>query len=143
MSIDASDWYYNKRFLARQQSGPGEDSSRFRTAYLDHLWDRTLYYDALSEQVLGRSVNHVLLLHTNAINAVFLTDIIAMYRLRGWRIIPPEAAYKDPVYAMAPAGLPAGESILWALAKEKGVRGLRYPAESDVYEKPLLDKSGL
>lgn len=143
VSIDASDWYYNKRYLSRRKSHPDEDISTFRTAYLDHLWSRTIYYDSLSEQVLNRSVKHVILLHINAINAEFLPDIIAMYRSKGWDIIPPEEAYNDPVYAMIPTELPAGESILWALAKQNGVSGLRYPAESDEYEKPLLDKSGL
>jgi len=143
VSIDASDWYYNQGYLSWRRSHPGEDPSPFRTAYLDHLWSRTAYYDALSEQVLNRSVRHVLLLHINAINADFLPDIIAMYRSRGWDIVSPEEAYGDPVYAMMPAELPAGESILWALAKQHGVDGLRYPAENDEYEKPLLDKLGL
>lgn len=143
VSIDASDWYYNSRYLAWRKRSPGADLSAFRAAYLNHLWDRSVYYDTLSQQIFGRSVKHVLLLHTNAINAEFLPDIIAMYRAKGWNIISPEEAYQDPVYAMKPTGLPAGESILWALAKQKGVKGLRYPAENDVYEKPLLDQRGL
>jgi hypothetical protein len=44
---------------------------------------------------------------------------------------------------MTPAVLPAGESILWSLAKQARVPHLRYPAEDDVYEKPILDKLGL
>jgi len=143
VSIDASDWYYNKRYLLQRKSLPEEDLSAFRTAYLNHLWSRTIYYDSLSEQVLNRSVKHVILLHTNAINAEFLPDIIAMYRSKGWDIISPAEAYDDPIYAMIPTELPAGESILWALAKQNGVNNLRYPAESDEYEKPLLDKLGL
>ena len=143
VSIDASDWYYNKRYPEWLKNHPNEDIAPFRTAYLNHLWNRTQYYDALSEQVLKRSVNHVILLHTNAINAVFLPDIIAMYRSKGWEIIPPETAYEDPVYRMPLTELPAGESILWALAKQNGIKGLRYPAESDEYEKPLLDQLGL
>lgn len=142
VSVDASDWYYNIRFLEWRKSHPNEDLSSFRIAYLNHLWDRTIYYDSLSEQVLKRSIKHVLLLHTKAINAEFLPDIIAMYRSRGWEIISPEEAYKDPVYTITPTALPAGESILWSLAKQYGVNGLRYPAESDVYEKPLLDNLG-
>jgi hypothetical protein len=47
-----------------------------------------------------------------------------------------------PVYEMEPNNLPAGESILWALAKEKGVIGLRYPGEDDTYEKAILKKIG-
>ena len=47
---------------------------------------------------------------------------------------------KDSVYSMRPDIVPAGKSILWALAKEKGVAGLRYPGEDEVYEKPILDR---
>ena len=30
-----------------------------------------------------------------------------------------------------------------ALARQHGMPGLRYPAEDDVYEKPILDRLGL
>lgn len=143
VSIDASDWYYNKRYRKWLRNHSDEDQSLFRTAYLNHLWNRTVYYDSLSGRVLNRSIKHVILLHTNAINAAFLPDIIAMFKAKGWEIISPEEAYKDPVYSIAPTVLPAGESILWSLAKQNGIKGLRYPAENDVYEKPILDELGL
>jgi hypothetical protein len=88
---------------------------------------------------LNRSVKHVLLLHTNAINAAFLPDVIAMFKSRGWSIVSPREAFDDPVYSMSTNVLPAGESILWALAKERGIDGLRYPAEDSVYEAPIMD----
>ena len=143
VSIDASDWYYNRRFSRWQKSHPNDDVSLFRSAYLNHLWNRAIYYNSLSEQILNRSVKHVILLHTNEINAVFLPDIIDMFKSKGWKIISPEEAYNDSVYSLSPAVLPAGESILWSLAKQNGVKGLRSPAENDVYEKPILDKLGL
>ena len=143
VSIDASDWYYDIRWRAWKAAHPDADAAPFRDAYLAHLASRAAYYDALSRRVLRRSVKHVLLLHTNAINAAFLPDVIAMFRANGWTLVAPEDAYADPVYAMKPGTLPAGESILWSLAKESGVEGLRYPAEDDVYEKPILDALGL
>ena len=143
VSIDASDWYYSSRYLKWRTRHPTEDPTAFRKAYLDHLWDRATYYDGLATQVLGRSAKHVLLLHTNAINAAFLPDVIEMFQARGWEIISPEEAYGDPLYEQTPSVLPAGESILWALAKEQGVDGLRYPAEDGRYEEPLLDRLGL
>ena len=41
--------------------------------------------------------------------------------------------------------LPAGESIVWALAKEKGTipKSLRYPAEDGDYETARMNKLGL
>ena len=140
VSIDASDWYYSNRFVEWRKAHAGSNIDLYRQAYLAHLWNRASYYDGLSKRVLARSVKHVLLLHTNAINAAFLSDVVAMFRAKGWTIISPEEAFADPVYAMQPGVLPAGESILWALAKQSDVEGLRYPAEDGVYERTLLDE---
>lgn len=140
VSVDASDWYYSQRLSDRLKRDPKADTGPYRDAYLRHLYDRAKYYDGLSQAVLGRSVAHVLLLHHNLINALFLKDVIQMFRDKGWKLVNAETAFQDPVYAMRPNILPAGESILWALAKQKGVPGLRYPGEDDVYEKPILDR---
>ncbi len=140
VSIDASDWYYNTRYLEWRRGHPDEDPAAWRAAYLDHLWDRACYYDTLATTVLGRGLQHVLLLHANAINAAFLPDVIAMFRGRGWEFVSPEAAWADPAYGLEPRILPAGESHVWALAKERGQDNLRYPAESDEYEKERLDR---
>lgn len=140
VSVDASDWYCSQRLSARLKKNPDADRLAYRDAYLRHLYDRAQYYDGLSRTVLGRSVAHVLLLHHNLINALFLKDVIQMFRDKGWTLIDSETAFQDPLYAMRPDILPAGESILWALAKQKGTPGLRYPGEDDIYEKAILDR---
>lgn len=143
VSIDASDWYYDQRYDRWRAAHPGADPAPFRRAYLEHLWSRAQYYDGLSRRLLHRSASHVLLLHTNRINAEFLPAVIAWFRARGWTFVSPAEAYADPLYAQAPAQLPAGESLLWALARQAGLPGLRYPAEDDTYERPRLDRQGL
>lgn len=145
VTIDASDWFYNQRLLARIRAGGGFDESRFRQPYLDHIRDRAQYYDRLSREVLGYTVPHVLLLHYNLLNALFLGDLLDMFRSRGWAILDAEEAFAHPIYRRLPDTAPAGESLLWALAKASGrFEGrLRYPAEDSTYERPLLDKLGL
>ena len=143
VSIDASDWYYDQRLRAWMAQHPGQEPEAFKQPYIDHLLDRARSYAELARQTLGRDPAHVLLLHTNTINAYFLGDVIVALRAAGWSLIAPDEAYKDAMYSHSPEGLPAGESIVWALARQQGVRGLRYPAESDVYEKPKLDALGL
>ncbi|WP_306600794.1 polysaccharide deacetylase family protein [Geothrix sp. 21YS21S-2] len=143
VTIDASDWYYDQRLHARLAREPAADLAPYRRAYLDHLRDRAAYYDGLARRVLGRDVRHVLLLHHNLINALFLPDVIGMFRDLGWTFISPAEAYADPAYALEPGVLPAGESLVWSLAKEKGVQDLRSPGEDGAYEQPKLDALGL
>ena len=117
----------------------------YRDYYLQHIWDRAQFYDGLSKKVLGRSVKHTLLIHHNQLNALFLNDLIAMFGSKGWRVISAREAFQDPVFQMEPDIVPAGESILWALAKETGKFDhlLRYQGEDAAYEKPMMDKLGL
>jgi len=143
VSIDTSDWYYNQRYLALLAAGRNDPVRRLKRAYVKHLLDRAGYYDTLARELLGHSPAHVLLLHTNALNAAALPEVIEAFRAHGWHFVAARTAFEDPLYAMQPMTLPAGESIVWALAKERGVEGLRYPAEDAVYERPLLQRQGL
>lgn len=129
----------------RLKQDPGFDPSRFRQPYLNHIWSRTRFYDRLSRDVLGHGVAHTLLLHYNFLNSLFLGDVLAMFRQKGWGHIGADEAFGDPVFKRLPNTAPAGESLIWALAKETGKfeSRLRYPGEDDTYEKPLLDRLGI
>ena len=63
----------------------------------------------------------------------------------GWEWTNADQAFDDPVFLREPQTLPAGESLVWALAAESGQfkDRLRYPGEDDVYEKPKMDALGL
>jgi peptidoglycan/xylan/chitin deacetylase (PgdA/CDA1 family) len=145
VTVDASDWYYSARLQQRLTADPAFDVQRYREPYLAHLLDRANYYNGLSTKVLGRSIPHTILVHYNLINTLFLNDALAMFQKNGWGLISAEEAFADPVYRRQPNTVPAGESLLWALAKETGKfdRELRYPGEDDIYEKPILDRLGL
>jgi peptidoglycan/xylan/chitin deacetylase (PgdA/CDA1 family) len=145
VTIDASDWYYDQRLRARLDQDPHFDVSLYRQPYLNHIWDRAQFYDRLSRDAVGRSVPHTLLIHYNLLNSLFLGDVLAMFRSRGWGIVSAEEAFSDPVFDRHLDTVPAGESLIWAIAKETGKfePRLRYPGEDDVYEKPILDRLGL
>ncbi len=145
VTIDNSDWIIDQRLTARLQKDPSADTKPYRDFYLEHMWDRGQYYDALSKRVLGRSVKHTVLMHFNLLNGLFLGDLIEMFRVKGWQLIDAEDAFKDSVFRAEPKTLPAGESIVWALAKEKGTiaKSLRYPAEDGDYELARMNQLGL
>ena len=136
VTVDASDWFYDAQLRKRLEADPAYDVSRFREPYLAHMVDRADYYDRLAVAAIGRSPRHTLLLHYNLINVLFLGDALRRFTASGWRLVSAQNAYGDPVFQSAPQTVPAGESLIWALAKESGKfeSQLRYPGEDDIYE---------
>jgi hypothetical protein len=76
------------------------------------------------------------------LNALFLGDLLDMFQGKGWGLIDAAEAFKDPVFSAEPKIVPAGESIIWAIAKETGKFDsvLRYPGEDSEYETARMDK---
>ena len=145
VTIDDSDWYIDQRLTARLKTDPAANLKPYRDYYLDHIWTRAEYYNTLAQRVTGYSVKHTLLVHFNLLNSLFLGDLIAMFKAKGWQPIDAEEAFNDPVFASRPNVVPAGESLIWSLAKEKGTiaKSLRYPAEDSEYEAARMKKLGL
>ena len=145
VTIDDSDWYINQRLTTRLKENPAADVKPYRDYYLEHIWTRADYYNKLAQRVTGYQVKHTLLVHYNLLNALFLDDLIAMFKSKGWQPIDAEEAFTDPIFASKPNVVPAGEGLIWSLAKEKGTiaKSLRYPAEDSEYEAARMTKLGL
>lgn len=144
VTIDASDWYIDQRMRTKMKKDPKTDLSAYKKFYKDHIWDRTNYYDSLATQVLQNPVKHILLIHDNLLNAYFLDDLIVMYKNKGWTFIDSDQAYQSELAKTIPNTMPAGESLIWALAKQNGkIKKLRYPAEDGKYEEDKMDQLGL
>jgi peptidoglycan/xylan/chitin deacetylase (PgdA/CDA1 family) len=145
VTIDASDWYVNQRMQERIEKDPGANLDPYRDYLVAHLLDRAAFYRKLSLDVLGHDTPHTLLIHYSFMNALFLPAVLDAFNQAGWDWIDASRAYEDPVFQRAPQTLPAGESLVWALAKETGKFDglLRYPGEDDRYEKQKMDALGL
>ncbi len=145
VTIDASDWYVSQRYVDRLGKQPKAPMAPYRDYLVAHLLDRAAFYRQLTLDVLGRDVRHTLLIHFNPLNAFVLSDVMSAFEAAGWQWIDASLAFEDPVFRSQPQTVPAGESLVWALAKETGrfEERLRYPGEDDVYEKPKMDALGL
>jgi peptidoglycan/xylan/chitin deacetylase (PgdA/CDA1 family) len=144
-TIDASDWAISQRLEKRVGAGPKVDATAYGKFFRQHIWDRAQFYDSLARRIVNHPVRHTVLLHHNALNALFLDQLIDMFIAKRWKPIDASYAYEDPIYDLQPKILPAGESLIWALAKQTGKfdKELRYPGEDDVYENPKMDVLGL
>lgn len=145
VTIDASDWAIDSRLVKKLRANPQADLEPFRQFYLEHLYDRAMYYETLAHTLTGRHIHHTLLLHHNLAAALFLDDLIAMFRAKGWDITAADQAFQDDIFKALPHNVPAGESLIWALVKQDSIPGisLRYPAEDEAYERARMDALGL
>jgi peptidoglycan/xylan/chitin deacetylase (PgdA/CDA1 family) len=142
-TIDASDWAIDGRMRKRLETDARADLAAYRDFYVEHIMARSRYYDELAKKVWARPVRHTVLLHHRLLSALFLKDLFAAYRASGWKIVDAEYAFEDLIYKQQPNILPAGESLVWAMAREKGFVGLRYPGEDDTYENAEMNRRRL
>jgi len=145
VTIDNSDWFINSRMIKFLEENPDSSIENYKKYYIDHLIDRAKYYDDIAYKLLGRRVKHTLLLHHNLTSALFLNDLMKAFEKEGWELIDAEDAFTDPIFEMIPDIVPAGESIIWGLARESGKFDdvIRYPAEDSPYEEEKMNKLGL
>jgi peptidoglycan/xylan/chitin deacetylase (PgdA/CDA1 family) len=145
VTVDASDWAIDARLRARLEKDPSASTAPYRDYYIAHIRDRASFYRQLSRDVLGRDIRHTVLIHHSVLNALYLGDLLQALTDGGWKLIDASRAFEDPVFQREPKTIPAGESLVWALAKETGrfESRLRYPGEDDVYENPKMDALGL
>ncbi len=145
VTIDTSEWAIDIRLRKKLKENPNADLKPYRDFYLEHIWERTVFYDDLAKKIGRKNVKHTLLIHHNLVTALFLEDLLKMFAEKGWKVIDADKAFKDSIFKTYPSNVPAGESIIWALAKESGKFDdvLRYPAEDERYEKERMDELGL
>jgi FkbM family methyltransferase len=75
------------------------DRTALRDLYLELVLGAASFYDEMAVQAIGRSPAHVLLLHENDLNALFVADLAEAFRRSGWDIVSADEAYADPIAA--------------------------------------------
>ncbi|UGQ47477.1 polysaccharide deacetylase family protein [Massilia endophytica] len=146
VSLDTSDWRLNDKLVEVLRKNRDADVSAIREAYLSHVRQRALAYRALSQKLQGRDIAQVMLMHHNLINALWLDDVITMFKEMGWTITTPQAAFADPVYALAPDRPVAGQSLLLSMARALGLgkfEGWERLVDDGDYEIAALAAKGL
>lgn len=97
VTIDNDDFVYNQRLVDAKAEGRNID---LRTEYLDHMLKMSAFYEAKALSVVGRPIRHVLLLHMNYLNALYLDELLQRLRGNGWTFVTVEEALTDPVYTL-------------------------------------------
>lgn len=107
-------------------------AARVKAEYLRYMESVIVFFEERTREVVGRDIPQVLLLHTNAINADAMGDLMAMLRRRGYRFVSLGEALKDPAYRLPEeyAGT-GGFSWIHRWSKTKGMAGKGEPGEPE------------
>lgn len=105
-------------WLLDSLAAPGRDLREF---YVRTLVAQAEFYEALAVAALHRSPAHVILLHENDLNALFIADLADALRAGGWEIVSTDEAYQDPIASMEPVEW-NGSGRVAGLALDRGHR---------------------
>ena len=99
VTIDPEDFLFAAALDRMNVRANERAAAQVAAAYVPHLEAHFEYHEWLSQQLFGREVPQILLLHANTINAETIGDLAGMLRKRGYAFVSLEQALADPAYA--------------------------------------------
>jgi peptidoglycan/xylan/chitin deacetylase (PgdA/CDA1 family) len=120
VTVDGSDWNLETLTVEAATAGRKIDRKALRDLYVETMVEASEFYDRLAVKTTGRSPVHMLLLHETDLAALYIRDLVAGLRKRGWTIVSADEAYADPIAALAmTVDVPSAqgtltEAIAWA-----------------------------
>jgi len=110
VTIDNSEWLLARAYDLAMQAGDRAEAAAIVGAYLDHLREAAAHFRAAGREKFGREVDHVLLLHANAIAARHVGELIDGLEADGFTVASLGEVLSDPIYSrvdeyVGPVGL--------------------------------------
>lgn len=102
VTIDFGDWAWNEAAARCAAQGKPQVQESLRKGYQKTARSFLRWADAAAQQVFGRRIRHVLLLHAGSFQADTLDALLTSYEKAGVRFITLDAAMEDPIYAEDP-----------------------------------------
>ncbi len=97
-TIDNEDYLFNAAYIQMLAKKDDASAAKLRAAYLAYTAVEIDYYASLHEQVFGREIPQVMLLHANRLNADLIDQILHIFEEKHYRFVSLEAAQSDPAY---------------------------------------------
>ena len=126
VSVDASDWHMEQLTADAARAGKTIDRAALRDLYIESHVEAAEFYDGLARRAIVRSPAHVLLLHETDLAALWIADLVAALRGRGWEIVTADEAFADPLRTIMPNVPVAQGTLIEAIAWEKSLPAPRW-----------------
>ena len=124
VTFDTSDWMFARVYLK------SKDPAHVQTEYLAYMESVTAFFEKRTQEVLGRDIPQILLIHANQLNADTMPALLAMFKRRGYQFVTLDQALKDPAYQLED-GYTGRNGISWLhrWAAAKGLKPSYEPPE--------------
>ncbi|OFZ45941.1 MAG: hypothetical protein A2381_19615 [Bdellovibrionales bacterium RIFOXYB1_FULL_37_110] len=98
VSIDNDEWMYNDDYEKAFFNQDKNKMKKIGINYLEHMKEKTYFFELMANNKLGRNIKHVLLIHMNLLNSDYLEKLLEWYKKEKWNYITLQEALSDPVY---------------------------------------------
>jgi len=129
-TIENSVYIFNVPYATARRSGDDPLIRRLLQAYLDYTLAETAFEETIAQEIFGRDIPQILLIHSNDITADSLDKILMALEQRGYRFIALAEAMADDAYRTQDIVTKAGPTWLWRWMKNKGMN-LNFRDEPD------------
>ncbi|WP_436514642.1 polysaccharide deacetylase family protein [Ekhidna sp. To15] len=100
VTIDNEEYLFAKAYAVALRKGNKELAKKVAESYLNYMTVQQEYYEKASNDLLGRNMDHILLIHANLLNAHYLDELLDIYKEKGYDFITQQEALKDPGYQL-------------------------------------------
>ena len=112
VTIDNDEYIFAGAYDRALQRGDTAVARRVADAYVPYMEAKMAFFERNEQELFGRPIRHVLLVHANMLNADRFGDLAAMLERRGYRFITLDRALEDPAYRSADS-YTGGGGITW------------------------------
>ncbi|WP_136667704.1 polysaccharide deacetylase family protein [Flavobacterium sp. H122] len=97
-TVESIDWMYNAVYEYYLQKNDKANAEEIGEKYVAKTIEYFNYFEAVAMQKYNRPIKHIYLCHDNALNIVFLPEIVSRLRKNNYTFISLDDALQDDVY---------------------------------------------
>ena len=97
-TIENSDYIFNQIYSDARRNNDTALMERLRKTYLEYNDGQFEFIERLSNEMFGREISQILLIHANDINADCLDDMLKRLEARGYGFVSLDQALEDKAY---------------------------------------------
>jgi len=136
VTILNQEWMYAAAYDNAKSKGDKAVCKRIGQSYIEHMAQAITHAESLANEMFGRNISQVLLLHANMLNADYFPALAKMIRQHGYRFATLGEVLQDRAYSTPDTYVGSrGDSWLYHWLHSAGIRPESGPTSPDFIKK--------